>query len=95
MAVASPSPKATTTLSITARYIAPHTCIARIDAETFTMAQDDPSMTAKLRRLRRTWTHAVIVGDPAVPYCCIGGLIYRAQQAGFERIEYVPALPPQ
>ncbi len=59
------------------------------------MAQDDPAMTAKLRRLRRTWTHAVIVGDPAVPYRCIGGLIYRAQQAGFERIEYVPASPPQ
>jgi hypothetical protein len=75
-------------LAITATYTPPDTCLVHIEGESFILPKDSATMTAKLQDLRKRWATASIVGGPALPYRCIGGAIYFAQRAGFERIGF-------
>ncbi len=75
-------------LAITTTYIPPDTCLVHFEGESFILPRDSATMTAKLQDLRKSWATASIVGGPALPYRCIGGVIYFAQRAGFERIGF-------
>ncbi len=93
LAMAPSDRKAEASLQITMAHTPPDICTMKVLDQLFTLPKDDAAAMTALREARRSWASASIGSAADIPYRCTAGVIYLAQQAGFERIGFV-ALPP-
>ena len=73
---------------------APDGCRVSIDGTSFSLPKEEKALLARLMLKAKSFPDADIKKDVSVPYKCVGGAIFLAQRAGFQRVGFIAEPPP-